>query len=292
MSTSIPAPETLTPATIVHGEPPVFEIKASSGRIPLRLGDLWTYRELLYFLVWRDVKIRYKQTALGAAWALLQPLANMLVFSLFFGKLGKIPSDGIPYHLFCLAGLVPWTFFVNGLTLASNSLVGNAGLIRKVYFPRLIIPISTVLSGLVDLSISFGLVLVMMLYYRVVPTWHILFLPVFILLACITSLGVGLWFSSWNVQYRDVQYIIPFIGQFWMFATPVAYPASMLKEPWHTLYGLNPMSGVIEGFRWALFGTHTQAGSIVYASAAAAVLLLFASAHYFRRVEISFADQI
>lgn len=272
--------------------PPIFEITPTKGWISLRLKELWAYRELLFFLTWRDVKVRYKQTALGALWALLQPLATMVIFSVFFGRLAKVPSDGIPYPLFSLTGLVPWMFFANGLALSSNSLVGNSRMITKVYFPRLIIPIATIMAGGIDFLISFGLLFAMMVFYHVTPSWNLLFLPLFAILACITSLGVGLWFSSWNVQFRDVQYVIPFIIQFWMYATPIAYPSSLLSEPWRTFYGINPMVGVVEGFRWALLGSNTKPGLIVLASAGTGLALLISGAYYFRRMEKTFADRV
>src|SRR5436190_16494115 len=234
------------------GSLPTLLIQPSTGWITLRLGELWRYRELLYFLTWRDIKVRYKQTALGAAWAIIQPLFTMLVFSLFFGRLAKIPSDGIPYPIFSYAALVPWTFFANGLNQSSNSLVGSSNLITKVYFPRLVIPISTVISGVIDFALAFAVLLVMMFYYGIVPTLNIIWLPAFLLLAVITALGVGLWLSALNVEYRDVRYIVPFLTQFWMFATPIVYPSTLLQKPWRTIYALNPMVGVIEGFRWAL----------------------------------------
>ena len=229
-----------------------LRIAPSKGWVSLKLHELWEYRELLYFLVWRDIKVRYKQTALGATWAIIQPVFTMLVFSLFFGHLGKIPSDGIPYPIFSFAALVPWTFFANGLGQSSNSLVGNANLITKIYFPRLIVPLASVFSGIVDFLLAFVVLLGMMLYYGLVPTLNVFWLPLFVLLALVTSLGVGLWLSALNVEYRDVRYVVPFITQFWLFATPIAYPSSLLPEPWRTIYGLNPMVGVVEGFRWAL----------------------------------------
>jgi len=208
-------------------------------------------------LTWRDVKVRYKQTALGVAWAIIQPLFTTLVFSVFFGRLAKVPSDGIPYPIFCYTALVPWTLFANGLTQSSNSLVGSSNLITKVYFPRLIVPMSTALSAAVDFLFSFGVLFVIMLYYGVTPSRNILALPLFISLAVIASLGVGMWLSALNVQFRDVRYVVPFITQFWMLATPIAYPSSLLSDPWRTLYGLNPMAGVVEGFRWSLLGLNT-----------------------------------
>lgn len=268
---------------------PSFRIQPSRGWVALRLRELWEYRELLYFLTWRDIKVRYKQTALGVAWAIIQPLFTMLVFT-FIRGLAKIPSDGIPYPVFCYAALVPWTFFANGLTNSSNSLIGSSNLLSKVYFPRLTIPLATVLSGVVDLVLAFALLLVMMLYYGVAITWQIVWLPLFLLLALITSLGIGLWLSALNVQYRDVKYVVPFIAQFWMLATPIAYPSSLLKEPLRTIYGLNPMAGVVEGFRWALLGSKITVGPLLLVSSVMAVLILVGGAFYFRRMEKTFAD--
>jgi lipopolysaccharide transport system permease protein len=273
-------------------EPKVIRIAPSKGWVPLRLNELWEYRELLYFLTWRDIKVRYKQTALGAAWAIIQPVFTMVIFSLFFGRLAKMPSDGVPYPLFSMAGLVPWTFFLYGLTQSSNSLVGSQNLIKKVYFPRLVIPISSLCSGLVDFAIAFAILFVMMFYYGITPGWNIFWIPAFILLTVVTSLGVGLWLSALNVEYRDVRFTIPFLTQFWMFATPIAYPSSLLNEPWRTVYGLNPMVGVVEGFRWALLGTQTQPGPIIIASVGAALFLMVSGAFYFRRMERTFADVV
>jgi lipopolysaccharide transport system permease protein len=271
---------------------PVTIIEPSRGWVALKLGELWEYRELLYFLTWREIKVRYKQTALGAAWAIIQPLLTMIVFSLFFGRLAKVPSDGIPYPLFTIAGLIPWTFFANGLTLSSNSLVSSSNLISKVYFPRLTIPLSAVLSGAVDFAISLILLVGMMAFYRLVPSLRCVYLPLFVLLGFMTALGVGLWLSALNVEYRDVRYTVPFLTQFWMFATPIAYPASLLHGPWRTVYGLNPMVGVVEGFRWALIGTNTAPGPMIAASSFAAVLILVGGAFYFRRMEKTFADVV
>lgn len=270
----------------------VLIIRPSRGWVSLKLNELWEYRELLYFLTWRDVKVRYKQTVLGAAWAIIQPFFTMVVFSLFFGRLAKIPSDGIPYPIFAYAALVPWTFFANGLGQSSNSLVGSANLIKKVYFPRLVVPISSVLSGVVDFVLAFIVLLGMMLYFGMAPTLNALYLPLLLLLALVTSLGVGLWLSAMNVQFRDVRYTVPFLTQFWMFATPIAYPSSLLSEPWRTLYGINPMVGVVEGFRWALLGTDTAPGPIIIVSTLAALALLISGAFYFRRMEKTFADVV
>jgi lipopolysaccharide transport system permease protein len=283
---------------------PVTIIQPSQGWISLNLRELWNYRELLYFLTWRDIKVRYKQTVIGAAWAVLQPFFTMVVFSVFFGRLAGIPSDETPYPIFSYAALVPWQFFASGLSQSSNSLVASANLIKldsasaKVYFPRLVIPISAVLSGGLDFVIAFVVLLGMMLVYGIVPTWNILWLPLLLLLALVTSLGVGLWLTAMNVQFRDVRYAVPFLVQAWMFATPIAYPSSLLDEHWRTLYGINPMAGVIEGFRWALLGTDTAPGPIILVSALVAIIIfvslvdLTTGAFYFRRMEKSFADVV
>jgi len=274
------------------GDKPVVRIRPSRGWIAVNLRDLWAYRELLYFLTWRDIKVRYKQTVLGAAWAILQPFFTMVVFSLFFGRLAGVPSDGIPYPIFSYAALVPWQFFANGLTNATNSLVASTNLIQNVYFPRMVIPFSAVLSGVVDFALAFVVLLAMMLFYRIAPTGATLWLPLFLLLALITSLAVGLWLTAMNVQFRDVRYAVPFILNAWMFATPIAYPSSLLHEPWHTLYGLNPMAGVVEGFRWALLGTEPAPGPMVLVSALVSVVLFIGGLFYFRRMERTFADVI
>ena len=267
-----------------------FRIAPSRGLVSLKLGEIWEYRELLYFLIWRDIKVRYKQTLLGASWAIIQPLMTMVVFSVFFGGLAKIPSDGIPYPLFAFAALVPWTFFANGLTQSSNSLVGSANLITKVYFPRLIVPLASVFSSIVDFLIAFVVLLGLMFFFGIVPTLNVLWLPLFLLLTVVTALGVGLWLSALNVEYRDVQYLVGFVTQIWLFATPIAYPSSMLPEPWRTVYGLNPMAGVVEGFRWALLGTNSPPGAIIAVSASAAIIILVTGAFYFKRMEKTFAD--
>jgi len=285
-------PTPTRPLSLRAGNMPVTHIQPSTGWVSLQLRDLWEYRELLYFLTWRDIKVRYKQTVLGAAWAIIQPFFTMIVFSLFFGQLAKIPSDGVPYPIFSYAALVPWTFFANGLTQSANSLIGSAKLIRKVYFPRLAIPIATVISGVVDFALAFSILIGMMLFYGIVPTANIVWLPLFLLLALITALGVGLWLSAMNVQFRDVRYTIPFLTQFWLFATPIAYPSSLLSEPWRVLYGVNPMVGVVEGFRWALLGTDTAPGPTIIVSALVALVLLVSGAFYFRRMEKTFADVV
>ena len=269
---------------------PTLRIQPSSGWGSLGLGELWAHRELVYFFIWRDLKVRYKQTALGATWALLQPLATMIVFSLFFGRLAKMPSDGVPYPVFSYAALVPWLFFANGLAQGANSLVGNAHLLTKVYFPRLALPLSSLLAGGADFLVAFVGLVGLMAYFGIALTSRVLFLPAFILLALVTSLGVSLWLAAVNVQFRDVRHTVPFLTQFWMFATPIAYPSSLLLEPWRTFYGINPMAGVVEGFRWALLGVDSPPGTMVAVSAAVAVTLLVTGAYYFRRVERTFAD--
>ena len=271
---------------------PYIRIEPSKGWVSLKLGELWAYRELLFFFVWRDIKVRYKQTVMGVSWAIIQPLFTMVIFSLFFGRLAKVPSDGLPYPIFSYAALVPWTFFANALNQASNSLVAGSGMLKKIYFPRLTMPLATVFAGVVDFTLAFIILLGMMLFYGFVPTINVLWLPLFLLLALITSLGVSLWLSAMNVQFRDVRYTIPFLTQAWLFATPIAYPSSLLSEPWRTLYGINPMVGVVEGFRWALLGTDTTPGPIIIVSALVAIGLLVSGAYYFRRMEKTFADVV
>ena len=268
----------------------VIRIEPSRGWVSLKLRELWEYRELLYLLAWRDIKIRYKQTVLGVAWAIIQPFFSMVVFSLFFGHLAKMSSDGVPYPIFNYTALVPWMFFANGLTQASNRLVSNVNLIKKVYFPRLLIPLAAALSGVVDFVLAFVVLLGMMFYYGIVPTSHVFWIFLFLLLAFVTAVGVGLWLSAMNAQFRDIQYTLPFLIQFWFFSTPIAYSSSLVPEPWRPLYGLNPMVGVIEGFRWALLGTATAPGAMVAASASTALLLLITGAFYYRRLEKTFAD--
>jgi lipopolysaccharide transport system permease protein len=278
------------PATNV--ELPSLTISPPSGWASIELRELWEYRELLYFLTWRDIKVRYKQTALGAMWAIIQPFFMMVVFSLFFGKLGGIPSDGIPYPVFVYCALLPWQLFAHALSESSNSLISNQNLITKVYFPRLVVPLSAVLGGLVDFAIAFVILLAMMAYYGIAPTVMILTLPLFLLLAVATALGVGLWLSALNVQYRDVRYTIGFLTQFWLFATPVAYPSSLVPERWRWLYGLNPMAGVVEGFRWALLGKAVAPGPLLVVSVVVVVLIFVSGLYYFRRMEETFADLV
>jgi len=271
---------------------PVVRISAPQGWVTFGLAELWRNRELLYFLTWRDVKVRYKQTSIGIAWALLQPLATLVIFSLVFGGLAKMPSDGIPYPLFSLAGLVPWNFFANAMTAASNGVATNANLITKVYFPRLALPIAAVLGGVFDFLIAFALLIGTMAFYGVMPTANVIWLPVFVTLAFTTALGVGLWLAALNAEFRDVRFVLPFLTQFWMFATPVVYPTSKLPEPWRTLAGLNPMVGVVDGFRWSIFGVGQPPGAMFALSAAACVLLLVTGVAFFRRMERTFADVI
>ena len=267
-------------------------IEPPRAALHIGLGELWRHRELLYFLTWRDIKVRYKQTALGVAWAVLQPLATMAVFSLFFGRLARMPSEGVPYPLFAFAALVPWTFFANGLMQGANSVVLNQNLVTKIYFPRLAIPIATVLAGAVDLVLSFLLLVALTIYYGVPLSPRMLWIVPFSFLALTTALGVAFWLAALNVQYRDVRYTVPFLVQFWLFATPIAYPSTLLSEPWRTVYGINPMAGVVEGFRWALLGTGAGPGGMVAVSAVAALLLLLSGAVYFRRMERTFADVV
>lgn len=276
---------------LIQDKPPVIIIRPMIGWVPVNLRELWDYRELLISFISRDIKVRYKQTALGAAWAVIQPLFMMIVFTLAFGRLAKIPSEGVPYPLFSYVALLPWTLFSEGITRSTNSMITNANIMTKVYFPRMIMPVSGILSPLVDFSIASFILLGMMLYYGFTPTIHVLLLPAFILLGLSTSLGVGLWLSALNVQYRDFQYTVPFLIQLWLFASPVVYPTSLLPEPYRTLFGLNPMAGVIEGFRWALLGT-APPSSLLAISAIMVVILLVSGAFYFRRMEKTFADVV
>ena len=271
---------------------PETTIHPPGGWAPLNFGELWEYRELLYFLTWRDIKVRYKQTVLGAAWAIIQPFFTMVVFSIFFGWLGRMPSDGLPYPIFAYSALVPWMFFANALTQSSNSLVEHERLITKVYFPRLLVPLAAVMAASVDFAIAFIVLIGMMSFYGIIPTAAIWTVPVFTVLASVTALGVGLWLSALNVQYRDVRYTIPFLVQFWLFATPIAYPSSLVPEPWRTVYGLNPMAGVVEGFRWALLDNQQAPGFMLAVSIMMVLGLLMSGLYYFRRMEATFADEV
>jgi lipopolysaccharide transport system permease protein len=278
-------------STSAAGVATVVEIAPPSGLLKIDFGELRTYRELLYFLVWRDVKVRYKQTALGAAWAILQPLLTMGVFSIFLGRLAHVPSDGIPYPLFSFAALVPWTYFATAVSGGSLSIVGSQQLISKVYFPRLFVPLAAALTPLVDFAVAMAMLVVLMWRYRVAPGAAVVCLPALVVLAVLTALAVSLWLSVLMVKFRDIRYVVPFAIQFWMFATPVAYPASLVPARWRPLYGLNPMTGVVEGFRWALVGGPAP-GAIVWLSALVVLLALAAGLVYFRSEEGLFADTI
>ncbi len=303
---------TTSSAYVTVTEPP-------HGWVSLNLRELWNHRELLYFLVLRSIKIRYKQTVLGMTWAVIQPLMTMVVFSIFFGGLARIPSDGVPYPIFCFTALVPWTFFASGLTNSTGSLVGGAGMVKKIYFPRLILPLSAIFAGVVDFVLAFLVLVGMIVYfitttplpviiqlerlglfraidinlsYGINPTTNVIWLPFLLLLALVTSLGVGLWLTALNVQFRDVRYIVGFLTRLWLFVTPITYPSSLLDEQWRLIYALNPMTGVVEGFRWALLDTDTAPGPMILVSAAVAFALLVSGAFYFRRMEKIFADVI
>lgn len=267
-------------------------IQPRKGCFQLELDELWQYRELLWFLVWRDVLIRYKQTVIGVSWAVLQPVATMAIFAVIFGRLANIPSDGMPYPVFAFAALLPWNFFSQALSRSGTSLVGNSNLITKIYFPRLLIPIAASVSPLVDFLCSFVVLLVLMTFYKVIPGAALLLLPLFILLALLTSLALGLWLSALNVKYRDIGHTIPFLVQVWMYASPVAYSVTMVPEKWRLLYSLNPMVGVIEGFRWALLGSRQPDFGVITVSAAVMLLLLVTGLLYFKQMEQSFADII
>lgn len=267
-------------------------IRPAAGWVPLELGELWEHRELLYFFIWRNIKVRYKQTVLGGAWAVIQPFLTMIVFSIFFGRLAGIPSEGVPYPIFAYAALVPWTYFANALSQASNSLLEHERMITKIYFPRLLLPTSAVLSGLIDFAISFSILIAMMVWYGLTPTVGLLLVPFFILMATLTALGVSLWLSALNVQYRDVRYVIPFVVQFWLFCTPIAYPSSLVPVKWQTLYGLNPMAGVVEGFRWALLGSPSFSVGLLAASLFTVLIVLISGLYYFRKMEETFADVV
>jgi len=274
------------------GKTSAVTIQASKGLFHLDLKAVWRYRELLYFLIWRDVKVRYKQTAIGAGWAIVQPLMTMVIFTVVFGSFAKIPSDGLPYSIFAYTALLPWNYFAQAINRSGVSLVGSASLITKVYFPRLIVPISAAVAPVVDFAIAFIILLAMMAWFGIAPTWGMLALPLFLLLALATALAVGLWLSALNVRYRDVGYTIPFLIQVWMYASPVVYPVSLVPEKWPLLYSLNPMAGVIEGFRWALLGKESPDFRVMTASAVVVMVLLLGGIVYFRRMERTFADVV
>jgi lipopolysaccharide transport system permease protein len=272
--------------------PELTVIRPTRGWVGLNLRELWHYRELIYFLIWRDIKVRYKQTVLGAAWAIIQPFFTMVVFAIFFGALAKIPTDGIPYPIFSYTALLPWQLLETGISKAGNSLVAGRNLLTKVYFPRLAIPMAPVIAGLIDFALAFLVLIGMMFYYEYSPTSAIWTLPFFILLTLITALGAGLWLSALNVQYRDVGYIIPFIVRLWFFLTPITYSASLVPEQFQLLYGINPMVGVVEGFRWAMLGIGDPPSILIGVSAIISLLLLISGAYYFRRMERTFADVV
>jgi lipopolysaccharide transport system permease protein len=272
--------------------PETIYITPSTGLTALNLRDLWIYRELIFFMIWRDIKVRYKQTLLGAAWAVIQPVLTMLVFNFIFGTVAKVPTEGIPYPIFSYTALLPWGLFTAALNNASRSLTSNQNMITKIYFPRLVLPLSSVLGGLVDFAIAFLILIVLMIYYRITPGATVWWLPIFLLLAIVTALGVALWLSAINVQYRDVNYVLPFLTQFWLFLTPVAYSAKVISAKWQIVYSLNPMAGVVNGFRWALLGTNTGPNLNMAVSAAISLVVLISGVFYFRSMERTFADTI
>lgn len=274
-------------------DPTVHVIRPSGRFAAVDIAELWRHRELLFFFTWRDIIVRYKQTYLGFVWAIIQPVFLMVVFSIFFGRLAGVPSEGVPYPIFAYAALLPWTFFANALTRGSGSLVANANLLRKVYFPRLVLPVSALVSGLVDFAIASSVLLGLMIYFGVYPSLAgLAFLPVLVALVLVTALGVALWLAALNVTFRDIQQAMPFLVQVWLFATPVVYPSTIVPERWHGVLGLNPMSGIIEGFRWALLGTGEGPGLMLGVSALVSAALVLGGVFYFRRAERSFADVI
>jgi len=278
---------------ITKHEPATIYIKPSHGLAALNLRDLWVYRELVFFMVWRDVKVKYKQTLLGMAWAVIQPVMTMLVFTFLFGTVAKLPTDGIPYPVFSFTALLPWGLFVTALNQGSRSLVAHNNMVTKIYFPRLILPMSAVLAGLVDFAIAFVILVALMAYYHVTPAWNLVWtLPLFLLLALVAALGVALWLSAINVKYRDVNQALPFLTQFWLFATPVAYSSSVISSKWQIVYSLNPMAGVVNGFRWALLGSGNGPDAALWVSAAISILVLVTGLFYFRSTEKTFADTI
>jgi len=272
--------------------PRKITITPPRGWLDLRIIEIWEFRELLYFLTWRDIKVRYKQTALGAAWAVIQPLMSMVIFTVIFGRFAKLPSEGIPYPVFSLAALIPWQLFSRALNDASSSLVSNQHMISKIYFPRLFLPASSIASGLVDFGIAFLVLILMMAYYKVDASWRLLLLPVFTLLTITNAMAAGMWLSALNVRFRDIKYVTPFLLQFWLYATPVAYSSTIIPEQWRSLYGLNPMAGVVNGFRWALFGQSFESVNLFIVSAGAVLVFFISGLIYFQRMEQTFADLI
>jgi len=280
-------------AELVKSEPTTIYIKPTTGLAALNLRDLWVYRELVFFMIWRTLKVRYKQTLLGATWAIIQPLMTMIVFNFIFGNVAKVPTDNIPYPIFSYTALLPWGLFTTALNQASRSLTTNQNMVTKIYFPRLVLPISSVLAGLVDFAVAFVILIGLMIYYGVSPAWNVLWtLPFFLLLSIITALGVALWLSAINVQYRDVNYALPFLTQFWLFITPVAYSASVISDKWKLVYSLNPMAGVVNGFRWALLGAGTGPDIALWISVLISLVILVSGLFYFRNMERTFADMI
>jgi len=278
---------------LVKHDPTTIYIKPTTGLAALNLRDLWVYRELVVFMIWRTLKVRYKQTMLGAAWAVIQPLMTMIVFNFIFGNVAKVPTDNIPYPIFSYTALLPWGLFTNALNQASRSLTANQNMVTKIYFPRLVLPISSVLAGLVDFAIAFVILIGLMFYYQVTPAWNVLWtLPFFLLLSIIVALGVSLWLSAINVQYRDVNYALPFLTQFWLFITPVAYSASVISDKWQLVYSLNPMAGVVNGFRWALLGSGSGPDLALWISVIISLVILVSGLIYFRNMERTFADMI
>ncbi len=277
---------------LAHREPETIYIRPSTGLTALNLRDLWVYRELIFFMIWRDIKVRYKQTLLGAAWAIIQPVLTMLVFNFVFGTVAKVPTEGIPYPIFSYTALLPWGLFTAALNTASRSLTSNTNMVTKIYFPRLVLPLASVLGGLVDFAIAFLILIVLMIYYKITPTAAIWTLPLFLILTIVTALGVALWLSAVNVQYRDVNYVLPFLTQFWLFLTPVAYSSKVISAKWQIVYSLNPMAGVVNGFRWALLGTPTGPNLELAVSVGISILFLVTGLFYFRSMERTFADTI
>jgi lipopolysaccharide transport system permease protein len=267
-------------------------VEPPHGWFQLRLRDLWEYRELAFYLTWRDISVRYKQTGLGVLWAVIQPVITMVIFSVIFGKLAKLPSDGIPYPIFSYTALLPWQLFSNGVNNATSSVVGNQNMITKTYFPRLILPISAVISGLMDFVIAFFILFGMMFYYHIDITWRLCVVPIFIILALLTSMAAGMWFSALNVKYRDIKYITPFLMQIWQYATPIAYSSSLIPSKWQALYNLNPMTGVMNGFRWAMLSQTINLGSMFYISVVAVLVFFIGGLIYFQRTEKNFADMV
>src|SRR3984893_2151627 len=292
MATVTASPESAAPPEVHASAPAVVRIEPPRGWLELRLGEVWEYRELLYFFAMRDIKIRYKQTAIGVLWVVLQPLMTMGVFTIFFGRLAKLPSAGLPYPVFYFAALVPWAYFAQALSNCTNIVVANQHVITKVYFPRLILPLAAVCSPVVDLAIGFVVMIILTLSFGIHPPVAVVLLPVFMVLAVLTALGVGLWTSALNALYRDVASIVPFVVQFWMLASPVAYPSSLVPARWRWLYGLNPMAGVIDGFRWALTGHGSAPGPQMAVSAAVVLLVLVGGLLFFQRVEGTVADRV